>query len=57
MFLHDTEKLDDNLGGRADQNLSLSRLLGIVDSIERIVENRGFDNDCGLEILKSWVMK
>jgi hypothetical protein len=40
MFLHDTEELDDNLGGRTDQDLSLSRLLGVVDGIERIVENR-----------------
>ena len=40
MFLHDTEELDDNLGGRTDQDLSLSGLLGVVDGIERIVEDR-----------------
>jgi hypothetical protein len=40
VFLHDTEELDDNLGGRTDQDLSLSGLLGVVDGIERIVEDR-----------------
>jgi hypothetical protein len=57
VFLHDTEELDDNLGGRTDQDLSLSGLLGVVDGIERIVEDRSFDHDCGLEILRSWVKK
>ena len=37
MLLHDTEELDDNLGGGSDQDLSLSGLLGVVDGIERIV--------------------
>jgi hypothetical protein len=40
VFLHDTEELDDNLGRRADQDLSLSRLLSVVDGIERIVQDR-----------------
>jgi hypothetical protein len=40
VFLHDTEELDDNLGGRTDQDLSLSGLLSVVDGIERIVEDR-----------------
>jgi hypothetical protein len=39
MLLHNREELDDNLGRRADQDLSLSRLLGVVDGIERIVED------------------
>tara|TARA_R110002060_G_scaffold34212_5_gene45059 strand:- start:209 stop:364 length:156 start_codon:yes stop_codon:yes gene_type:complete len=39
VLLHDTEELDDDLGGRTDQNLSLSGLLGVVDGIERIVED------------------
>jgi hypothetical protein len=45
VLLHDTEELDDNLGGRTDQDLSLSRLLGVVDGIERIVENRSIINE------------
>ena len=40
VLLHDTEELDDNLGGGSDQDLSLSGLLGVVDGIERIVEDR-----------------
>jgi hypothetical protein len=39
VLLHDAEELDDDLGGRSDQDLSLSGLLGVVDSIERIVED------------------
>ena len=39
VLLHDTEELDDDLGGRADEHLSLSGLLGVVDGVERIVED------------------
>lgn len=44
MLLHNAEELDNDLGGRVDEDLSLSRLLCIVDGIERIVEDRGFDH-------------
>jgi hypothetical protein len=44
VLLHDAEELDDNLGGRSDENLSLSRLLGVVDGVERIVEDGGFNH-------------
>ena len=39
VLLHDAEELDNDLGGRSDENLSLSGFLGIVDGIERIVED------------------
>jgi len=39
MLLHNTEELDDDLGARSDQDLSLSSLLCVVDGLERIVEN------------------
>ena len=39
MLLHDAEELDNDLGGRSDENLSLSRLLGVVDGVERIVKD------------------
>jgi len=39
VLLHDAEELDDDLGGRADQDLSLPRLLGVVDGVECIVED------------------
>lgn len=38
MLLHDLEELDDNLGRRSDQDLSLSSLLGIDDVVEAVVE-------------------
>ena len=40
MLLHDGEELDDNLGARPDEDLTLSGLLGIVDVLEGVVENR-----------------
>ena len=39
MPLHDTKELDNNLGRRSDEDLSLSGLLSVVDGIERIVED------------------
>jgi len=39
VLLHDTEELDDDLGGRSDQDLSLSGLLSVVDGIERIIKD------------------
>jgi hypothetical protein len=42
--LHDREELDDGLGAWADEHLSLSRLLGVVDGVQGIVEDGGFDH-------------
>ena len=56
MALHDLEELDDDLGGRSDQDLALAGLLGVVDGVEGIVENRSADHFGGIvgtEILKS----
>ena len=47
VLLHDAQELDDDLGARSDQNLALSGLLGVVDAVERIVENTGSDHLCG----------
>jgi hypothetical protein len=44
MFLHHAEELDDDLGAGSDQDLALSGLLGVVDGLERIVENGGPDH-------------
>jgi hypothetical protein len=49
VLLHDTEELDDDFRARADQALALAGLLGVVDVLERIVENGGanhFDGWC-----------
>lgn len=48
VLLHDAEELDDDLGGWSDQDLSLSGFLGVVDGIERIVEDGGLNHLVGL---------
>lgn len=59
VLLHDLQELDDDLGGGADQDLALAGLLGVVDVLESIVENRSADHLGGVvvvivqEILKS----
>jgi hypothetical protein len=47
--LHDLEELDDDLGARADQDLALAGLLGVVDVVEGIVENGSADHLGGIE--------
>jgi hypothetical protein len=42
--LHDGQELDDDLGGGSDQDLALASLLGVVDGIERIVEDGSLDH-------------
>lgn len=39
MALHDRQVLHDDLGGRADHDLALAALFGIVDAFEAIVLN------------------
>ena len=46
--LHDGQELDNDLGGRADHDLALAGLLGVVDGVERIVEDGGLDHFGGL---------
>jgi hypothetical protein len=41
MSLHDIQELDDDLGARPDHDLSLARLLGIVDALERVAQHTG----------------
>jgi hypothetical protein len=42
--LHDGQELDNDLGGRADHDLALASLLGVVDGIEAIVEDGSLDH-------------
>lgn len=54
--LHDLEELNNDLGARSDQDLTLAGLLGIVDGVKSIVENGSADHFggvVGMEILKS----
>lgn len=46
MLLHDREELDNDLGRRADQDLALAALLGVVDGVEGIVEDGSLDHFC-----------
>ena len=44
VLLHDREELDDDLRAWSNQDLALASLLGVVDSIERIVQDTGADH-------------
>jgi len=44
MLLHNAQEFDDDLRAWSDQDLSLPGLLGVVDGIERIVEDTCFDH-------------
>lgn len=49
VLLHDSEELDDDLGGRTDENLALASLLGVVHGVKRIVEDGSLDHFGGME--------
>lgn len=60
MALHHLQEFDDDLAARADEDLALATLLGVVDGIERIVEDGGLNHDGGIggrEILKALKMR
>ena len=44
VLLHDRQELDNDLGGRTDQDLALASLLSVVDGVERIVEDGSLDH-------------
>ena len=46
--LHDRKELDNDLGGRADHDLALAGLLGVVDGVKRIVEDGSLDHFGGV---------
>jgi len=46
--LHDAEELDDDLGRWANEDLTLAGLLGVVDGVQRIVENGGLGHFGGV---------
>jgi hypothetical protein len=47
VFLHDTEELDNDLRAGSDEDLPLASLLGVVDGVERIIEDGCFDHRGG----------
>lgn len=44
MLLHDGQELDDDLGRRTDENLSLSTLFSVVDVVKTIVQDGNSDH-------------
>lgn len=52
MLLHDGQELDDDLGAGSDEDLALAGLLGVVDGVERIVQNTSLDHFGGIEELR-----
>jgi len=43
MTLHDAQKLDDDLGGRADEHLALATTFGIDDVVQAVILRRKSD--------------
>lgn len=50
MLLHDVQELDDDLRRGTDQDLTATHLLGVVDGVKRIVEDRSADHCDGSEL-------
>jgi len=46
--LHDSQELDNDLGGRSDEDLSLASLLGIVDGVQAVVKDGSLDHFVGI---------
>lgn len=44
MLLHNSQELDDDLGARSDEDLTLASLLGIVHGVKRIVKDTSLDH-------------
>lgn len=49
VLLHDFEEFDDDFGRRSDEDLSLSRLLGIDNVVETVVEDGLTDHECEID--------
>lgn len=45
--LHELKELDDDLGGRTEEDLTLASLLRVVDVLQSIAQNTGSDHDGG----------
>jgi hypothetical protein len=48
VLLHDGQELDNDLGGRSDEDLSLASLLGIVDGVQAVVKDGSLDHFVGI---------
>lgn len=52
--LHDAQELDNDLRAGSDQDLTLAGFLGVVDGIERIVQDACFDHDQARRFSALW---
>jgi hypothetical protein len=52
--LHNREELYDDLGGGTDHDLALAGLLGVVDGIERVVQNLRWGLACVFHCACKW---
>ena len=50
MLLHHLQELDNDLRARADHDLALASLLGIVDGLERIIEDGSLNHVGGIGV-------
>ena len=50
MLLHNAQELNNDLGAWADEDLTLSGFLGVVDGVEGIVQDACFDHSCGVGV-------
>jgi len=44
VLLHQGQELDNDLGGRTDQDLALATLLSVVDVVEAVVQDGDADH-------------
>ena len=47
MLLHAMEEFHNHFGARTNEHLPFASLFGVVDGVERIIQNAGFDHDEG----------
>jgi hypothetical protein len=55
--LHDLQEFHNDLRARSNEDLPLAALLGIVDGVQRIVEDGRFDHVGGEEILEAQALR
>jgi hypothetical protein len=53
MLLHDTQELDNDLGGRTNEDLSLATAFGVVDVVQAIVQD-GDSHNVYKEMTREW---
>lgn len=50
MLLHNAQEFDDDLRAGSDEDLALAGLFGVVDGVEGIVQNTGFNHCSGVRL-------